>query len=429
MTVRMPVQPHPPLPDTLRGVATLPGDAAYERRRHTYARAGSPAVVLSPRDVAGMQDAVAFAAARRAPLAVRSGGHGHSTNEGGIVLDLAHLRAVEVLDADAGLVRVEAGARWGEVAAALAPHGLAITSGDYGDVGVGGLATGGGIGLLARQQGLTIDRVVAAEVVLADGSLVRAGDDLLWALRGGGGAFGAVAAFELRAGRVGDVAWATIGYDTSDLPSLLVRWAEAIEAAPREVTSFLYTPPGPVAEATVVHAGGDTSAIAPFLDVAPVVEQRAATLPYASLVPSERAPQQAQADELRIRNGLVDRVTPPLAEALAGISRSGAGAMVQLRSLGGAVADVPAGATAFAHRDQAFSLVVATHLPRYTELNQAWAEGVAPHTRGAYLNFVIDHDADDLRAVFPDPVLERLHDVKRRYDPDGVFDANLPLPV
>jgi FAD/FMN-containing dehydrogenase len=114
------------------------------------------------------------------PLSVRSGGHGvsgRSTNDGGIVIDLGKLDQVEVLDPKSGRVRVGPGARWGDVAHALAPHGLAISSGDYGDVGVGGLATPGGIGFLGRKFGLTIDRVAAAEVMLPDGTVVRADGD------------------------------------------------------------------------------------------------------------------------------------------------------------------------------------------------------------------------------------------------------------
>src|SRR5690606_17127009 len=144
------------------------------------------------------------------PLSVRSGGHGisgRSTNDGGIVVDLSRLNAIDVLDADRRLVRVEPGARWMQVAAALDEHGWAISSGDYGGVGVGGLATTGGIGFLAREHGLTIDRLRAVEVVLADGSSVRADAEhhaeLFWAVRGAGANVGIVPAFEFEAGRGG----------------------------------------------------------------------------------------------------------------------------------------------------------------------------------------------------------------------------------
>ena len=114
-----------------------------------------------------------------------------------------------------------------------------MSSGDYGDVGVGGLATAGGIGFLARKHGLTIDHVTAAEIVLADGRIVRADDDLLWAVRGAGGNFGIVTAFELDAYPVGDVVFSTMAFDAATTAALLERWGAIVEAAPRELTSFL----------------------------------------------------------------------------------------------------------------------------------------------------------------------------------------------
>ena len=158
-------------------VAIEPGDFGYADVRSTYLRGGSPGIVLQPGSAAQVADAVGFARLHPdLPLAVRSGGHGisgRSTNDGGIVIDLRRLNDIEVLDEERRLVRIGPGARWMEVAAALGERGWALTSGDYGGVGVGGLATAGGIGFLAREHGLTIDHLRAAEVVLADGSMVR----------------------------------------------------------------------------------------------------------------------------------------------------------------------------------------------------------------------------------------------------------------
>ena len=152
-------------------------------------------------------------------VSVRSGGHsplGHSTNTGGMVIDLAHLDAVEVLDADRRLVRVGGGATWGKVSAALDPHGWALTAGDTADVGVGGLTLGGGIGWMVRRYGLAIDNLVGARVVTADGRLVTASADehadLFWALRGGGGNFGVVVDFDFVAQQVSTVHYGTITY-------------------------------------------------------------------------------------------------------------------------------------------------------------------------------------------------------------------------
>ncbi len=196
--------------------------------------------MLRPGDADEVASALEFARAQDVPLAIRSGGHGisgRSTNDGGIVIDLGALNAVEVLDPETGRVRLGPGARWGNVAQALAPHGLGMSSGDYGDVGVGGLATAGGVGFLVRRHGLTIDHVVAAELVLADGTFARADDDLLWAVRGAGANFGIVTAFELEAYPVGDVVFSTMAFEAD--AALLERWGEVVEAAPRELTSFL----------------------------------------------------------------------------------------------------------------------------------------------------------------------------------------------
>src|SRR5690606_10852120 len=152
----------------------------FEDVRHSYIWPGKPGLVLTPHSAEEVSQAVLYARQQDAPMTVRSGGHGiagRSTNDGGIVIYLRHLNAIQELHRGQKLVRIEPGARWGQVAEELQKHGLALSSGDYGGVGVGGLATGGGLGYFARKFGLTIDRMRAAEVVLADGRLVRTDAD------------------------------------------------------------------------------------------------------------------------------------------------------------------------------------------------------------------------------------------------------------
>ena len=177
---------------------------------------------------------------------MRSGGHsplGHSTNTGGMVIDLAHLDAVDVLDADRRLVRVGGGSTWGKVAAVLEPYGWALTSGDTADVGVGGLTLGGGMGWMVRRHGLAIDNLVGARVVTADGRLVTASadenSDLFWALRGGGGNFGVVVDFDFVAQPVGTVHYGTVTYQVDDPADLIRRWRNAMRLAPEELSSTL----------------------------------------------------------------------------------------------------------------------------------------------------------------------------------------------
>src|SRR5829696_6935161 len=194
------------LNDHIVGEVVLPGSPTYDELRKVFNHAGSPAVIIRGQSTDDLVAALRFAREFHLPVSVHSGGHGLSglaTNNGGLVLDLTHFNKVELLDPERGLVRIGAGARWGEVAKALAAHGLTISSGDTNQVGVGGLTLGGGIGWMVRKFGLTIDSLQAAEIVTADGRTLRVSEnehpDLFWALRGGGGNFGVVTSFEFEA--------------------------------------------------------------------------------------------------------------------------------------------------------------------------------------------------------------------------------------
>ncbi|MGP4050861.1 FAD-binding oxidoreductase [Streptomyces sp. 2A115] len=430
------------LPDSLAALATRPGDSDYENVRHTYTRTGSPAAVLRVRTPHDIAAALAQARTARVPLTVRSGGHGisgRSTNDGGIVVDLSGLNAVQVLDARSGLVRVSAGARWGDVAASLAPYGLALSSGDTGDVGVGGLATAGGLGLMSRLHGLTVDHMRAAELVLADGSRVRTDadhdPDLFWAVRGAGANFGVATAFEFQAMPMGDVIAAVTVFDAADTAAFLTRWGAAVTAAPRTVTSFLTLMRGPdgkpVAQTMTVHAGTDTEmaleALTPVLSAGPVLQRQAFVTPYHRLVPTAHAAHYAQQPLTVSRSGLLEHITEPAAAAIASVLVAGKAPMVQLRSVGGAVNDTPATAMAYAHRTQNFSLMAATVPARRDALDQQW-ERVYPHLKGLYLSFETGTGRRQLQDAFPGAVLDRLMVLKSRYDPDHVFDNNFALP-
>jgi alkanesulfonate monooxygenase SsuD/methylene tetrahydromethanopterin reductase-like flavin-dependent oxidoreductase (luciferase family) len=423
------------LPPSLTRGAVEPGDKAYAKVRSTYIRSGSPGLVIRPESPDEAAAALDYARGQDVQLAVRSGGHGisgRSTNDGGIVVDVGRLDSVELLDRDSGRFRVGPGARWGHVAQALAPHGLAMSSGDYGDVGVGGLATTGGIGFLARRHGLTIDHVVAAELVLADGSLVRADanshPDLLWAVRGAGGNFGIVTALELEAYELRDVVFSTMAFEAS--AALLERWGDAIEAAPRELTSFLnlWAQGGtPIVQLYSVYAGDDTQAaidaLTPLLDIARLLDQQAQLAPYAAVVAPQGGVHAGGSAEPAMRAGLLHHVTPELAQAMMDLLP--VAPMMQIRSVGGAVNDVAPLATAYAHRTQSFSLnSVGARLER---LNERWDATIAPHTDGLYLSFDTDSRPERLHDAFPGETLVRLRRLKALYDPDNVFDQNFPI--
>lgn len=212
--------------DGLAGKIVTPGDPRYPPLRSTYTTTGSPAAVVLAQSAADVAAGLQLARERQLPVAVRSGGHGLSggaTNNGGLVIDLSKMTRVDILDRGARLVRVEAGARWAQVAPALAPHGLAISSGDHGNVGAGGLATAGGAGWLVRHYGLTIDHVRAVEVVLPDGTQVRADPltepDLLWVMRGAGAGAGIALAFEIEAIELRDDTVLNYGIYTGQPPA------------------------------------------------------------------------------------------------------------------------------------------------------------------------------------------------------------------
>ncbi|TNC18234.1 LLM class flavin-dependent oxidoreductase [Georgenia sp. 311] len=435
LAARRPRIAYDDLPAALADTAVEPGDAQYAAVRSTYLRGGSPGLVLRPGTPEEVAEALAFARAQDVPLSLRSAGHGisgRSTNDGGIVLDVSRLNTIEVLDDATRLVRVGPGARWGEVAAALAPRGWAISSGDYGGVGVGGLATTGGIGFLGRAHGLTIDHVRAVELVLADGTHVRTSaeehPDLFWAVRGAGFNFGVATAFEMQAAEVGDVGVAQLVYDASDTADLLTRWGAAVEAAPRELTSFLMmgAPRGGqlLAQTTTVVDSADPATIIamlqPFAQVGPLVSQSVQVVPYSALVATPDTHPTSEGEPVS-RTGLAEHLTPQLAADAERLVRSGSTFFFQIRSMGGAGSDVPPEATAFAHRSANFSLTAFGGGRQ--RLDGAW-DAMAHHFSGSYPSFSSDPRPERLTEAYPPATLARLRELKRRYDPANVFRDN-----
>ncbi|MEU5873555.1 FAD-binding oxidoreductase [Glycomyces sp. NPDC047369] len=411
-----------------------PGDPRYGRVRHVYTGTGSPAAVVRPRSAAETAEALAWARAQDGALSIRSGGHGISsraTNDGGTVIDLAELHAVERIEGD--LVRVGPGARWSDVARTLRPWGLVISSGDSGDVGVGGLGTTGGIGLLGRAHGLTIDRLTAAEIVTADGQ-VRTVDaehepDLFWAVRGAGANVGIATSLVFRAARVPSVVQAMFQYHLADgAASFLEAWGAAVEAAPREVTAFAYLMGTGQALGALVYAGADTTAaeraFAPFAALAPLLGGRTAPMPYGDAILTTGGPHYGQ-QTAYMRNGFAVHLDRPTSTALESFAQNAFGSMLQIRATGGAVNDVPADATAFAHRHQHFNVAVATGLPSAV-VDTAW-ERLRPFLDGLYLSFETAFSHQRLTDAFPPETLARLREIKRKADPENLFDQNFPV--
>jgi FAD/FMN-containing dehydrogenase len=431
-----------------------PGDVDYET-----ARAGwNGAIDRRPVAVAYASDAddvaAAIRAARDAGLAftVRAGAHsvsGRSVRDGALCIDLRTLNAIDV-DTERGTVRVGGGALLGELDAATQEHGLAVPAGQISHTGVGGLTLGGGLGWLMRHHGLTVDSLEAAEVVLADGRIVRASADqhadLFWALRGGGGDFGAVTTFEFRASRVGPTVLGGM---------LLYPWERAREAvqatrdvmarAPDELTVFvalITAPPeepfpaelhGRHAVAVAVAWSGDLAegerVLAPLRTGCSAAADLVGPMPYVAL--------QSMLDETAPHGGrFYDRlhylpaVSDGFIEALlAGFENAPTPqSHVMTAWMGGAIDRVAPGVTAFGHRGAgALTWIIGCSGDEPMEAVTEWVRRVfddtAPFaTGGVYVNAL--NPERSVRDAYADEIWERLVAVKRRYDPDGVFDGN-----
>ncbi|RVX46741.1 FAD/FMN-containing dehydrogenase [Nonomuraea polychroma] len=431
-----------PAPTALQDKIVVPGDRRYRLLRSTYTTVASPAAVLLPENTEQVVAALRFAREQGLPLSVRSGGHGlsgRSTNDGGVVIDLSTMNHVEVIDRAARIVRVEAGARWAQVAQALAPYGLAISSGDHGNVGVGGLATGGGIGWLVRHYGLTIDHIRAAEVVLADGTVVRAGADhepeLLWAVRGAGAGVGIVVAFEIEAIELRDVGYAQIAVQVDRGGRALRQWADYMASAPRELsTAVTLLPHGRALVASITAVVADASeqrvraAIEPLLSIGSgLLDHHARLAPYPALVSTAHLHANVGQQPSTTTNGLLTSMTDDDAAAITAAATGPHQPLIQMRSMGGAVNDMPADATAYAHRHHGTLVIASTFPPRRgVELDAAWRP-LAERVDGAYTGFESRPDKSAFERIYPDATGDRVGRLWNRYDPEGIFRGSWQL--
>ncbi len=346
----------------------------------------------------------------------------------------------------------KAGVTAGDYTAATGERGLATGFGDTPSVGVGGITLGGGFGYLTRKNGLTIDDLLAAEVVTADGGLLQvdgeAHADLFWALRGGGGNFGVATRLRFRLHEIDEVVGGMLMLPASvDVISGLVA---AAEAAPEElsvIANVAKAPPlpfipaehhgKPVVIALMVYAGEAAAgerAIAPIRALASPLADMVRPIRYPQIYAGPEAPPTAFTAGTNV---LVDTLPAAGPEAILEHLETATAPMagVQLRVLGGAVARVPDDATAFGHRGAKLMVNVAAMYERSEEgdEHEAWANGLldalaAGTTTAAYVGFLGDEGAEGVRRAYPPATLERLAEVKRRYDPDNLFRLNLNVP-
>jgi FAD/FMN-containing dehydrogenase len=437
-----------------------PDDPDYDEARAVYNAMidRRPALIAQCAGPADVARTVAFAAERELPLAVRGGGHngaGLGTCDDGVVIDLAPMRDIEV-DPQARTARVGGGCRLAEVDRATHAHGLALPTGIIGSTGVGGITLGGGIGYLTRSCGLSIDNVLAAEVVLANGERVRASadehPDLFWAIRGGGGNFGVVTEFEFRLHPVDTVVAGPTFWPVELGGEVLSVYREFLPAAPRELYGFFAFATVPPADPfpSDIHLrkvsgivwhyrGGEEDAaraMAPLLDALPEpLLHGAQAMPHPAMQTAfdELYPAGDQwywrADFVREIPDAAVELHARYGEALPTMKST-----MHLYPVDGAAHDVAPGDTAWSYRDATWATVYAgvDPDPANTALIRDWTvdyyEALHPYSAGgAYVNMMMDEGPERVRASYRDNY-DGLVRAKDRYDPGNRFHINQNIP-
>jgi len=436
-----------------RGRVITPDADDYHRARRVNNAAVDrhPALIVRPTDADDVAIVVVHAQERGLPLAVRAGGHsmaGHGTADGALVLDLSDMRSVEI-DAVGRTAWADAGILAGEYTAATHALGLVTPFGDTARVGVAGITLGGGVGWLVRKHGMTIDSLLAVEVVTADGRRRMASaveePDLFWAVRGAGANFGVVTRLQFRLHPLDDVLAGDILLPAAR--DVLRSLVPTLLAAPDELTAMpliMLAPPDPaipdehhgrpVVKLSVAWSGAPDAgerALAPLRALGTPIRDTVASQPYPALFsPVDRDAEPTWGVSSRaffvddLHDATIEVIERRLTEADA------PDAIVQLRVLGGAMARVPGEATAFGWRDRPALLWI---IVPYEEIEraaaiEAWTAAfhaeLSTDRAPTYVNFMGDEGADAVRDAYPAFSYGRLRELKRRYDPDNVFRSN-----
>jgi FAD/FMN-containing dehydrogenase len=439
------------LRSAIRGSVIAPGDPEYDAARTLYYTAldRRPAAITRPVDAADVARVVSIARETGTRLAIRGGGHsiaGHGVVDDGLVLDLSAMRGLEI-DPVRRTAWAETGLTAGEYTAAVGANGLATGFGDAPSVGIGGITLAGGVGFLHRGFGLTIDSLLGAEIVTADGERIltdaESHPDLFWAIRGGGGNFGVATRFLFRLHEVDAVTGGMLILPaTADVVASFISAMQESPEAVSGVVNVMLAPPLPFIPASVhgqpilmamlVHAGAIDAAeraLAPLRSLAAPIVDMIRPMRYPQIYEAGDPPRPGA---LAARTCFLDDVDVAVADTvLDHLQRSSAPMRVaQFRVLGGAVARVPIDATAFSHRERRImGIVVAVcdHIGAAAE-HQAWATAFADDIRqgepGVYAAFLGDEGEARVREAYSESTWERLSRIKGRYDPANVFHFN-----
>lgn len=443
------------LTSIVRGDVILPGDAAYEAERKVWNGLANyyPAAIVRCVDVEDVRLAVNFAREQGMTLSVRSGGHsivGHSTNDGGLVIDLANLKKITI-DPVNQMARLEPGLTWGEVANTLQPFGLAMTAGDVASVGVGGLLLGGGIGWMVRAYGLSIDRLRSVELVTADGQLLRASADehpeLFWGLRGGGGNFGIATAFEVNLHPGGTILGGAVFYEATEAERILKEYARLAAAAPDELSTeamLALAPPAPfippdkqgkpIVGILVCYTGDineGEQVVAPLRQLATPIIDLIAPMPYPDIF-ALTAIGEVRGLQHHGRSQFFETLSDDTIQTLVKATQAvmSPETVVALRVLGGAMSRVAPEATAFAHRDK-HGMVLITHFAPLSadaaslaDRTQHVFQVLSPYANGVYAGFLANEGEQRIREAYPPDTYARLVALKNQYDPNNLFRLN-----
>lgn len=445
------------LADGITGDIISPTDHGYADRGHNFYgefNERRPDAVVRVADAEDVSKVVLFAQDSNVPLAVRGGGHsilGHSSSEGGMVLDLSRLKGIDI-DVEERSAWAGAGLLAGEYTAQVGEHGLVTGFGDTATVGIAGITLGGGIGFLHRKLGLTIDSLLGAEIVTADGRIRRVDEgndpDLFWAIRGGGGNFGVVTKLHYRLHPVNQVFGGMLILPAT--PKTVSEFVEIADGASDDLSvigGVAVAPPLPflpeevhgqmVILGMMVHAGDPGLAeteVGSFRKVATPLVDTIDAMSYAAMFGEEGGP--PSPTSVSARSFFSDTFDlDDAARAVEGLKASKAPmSVVQIRVLGGAVARVPVEATAFAHRERnmVINVVSAFEKPDDRPSHEDWVTEMRRELQhgesGVYINFHGDDSIGAVHEAYPGSAWERLVDVKTKYDPHNLFVSNHNIP-
>ena len=448
--------------DRFGGQLITPDDVEYDTHRAVWNGVIDryPRLIARCSDSSDLVAAVRFARSRDLEIAVRGGGHnvaGTAVCDGGIVIDLSLMRAVSV-DPGARTAKVQGGALWGDVDSATQTHGLATTGGIVSHTGVAGLTLGGGLGWLMRKHGLTIDNLLAADVVTAEGERVRASDgenpDLFWALKGGGGNFGVVSSFEFRLHHVGPIVLAgPLVWDAADIGDVLRFYDQFISDAPDELGTVVRFGTAPPISVIPEELHWRPVIIVTVCYVGPIEEGREVLRPLREsgsprldlVAPTAYIDHQRAVDSTVLhgwnyywKSTHLTRLSDDLIDVLAehAFAASSPRSYAVMFHLGGEVGRVNEAATAFGNRQASHAITLdGVWQPGEThaEHDIAWAKSFYTDLEGfrdgAYVNFLgADEHPNRIREAYGDITFERLKDVKLKYDPGNVFHHNQNIP-